>query len=181
MIKFNPVLTTPYSITYKIKSRIWNLVNKTIFRCSPFFARKYRIAILKMFGAKICWSCSVDSTATIIDPWNLQLGSKSSIGEYSCIRCRDKIIIGEYCCIGRGVYLLTASHNIFSSKFEMVTSPIIIGNNVWVATRATVSKGVSIGDGAVVGAEAMVTRNVEPWTVVGGNPARFIKQRVIVE
>ena len=59
------------------------MVNVTFFRWNFFFMRKYRIAILKMFGAKIDWSCSIDRTATIIDPWNLTMGEKSSIGEYA--------------------------------------------------------------------------------------------------
>ena len=179
MSKLTPVQTTPYSVRYKIKSRLWGLVNITLFRWTPFFMRKYRVALTRMFGADIDWSCSLDSTATIIDPWNLKMGRLSSLGEYCCIRCRAKVTIGEQCCIGRDVYILTASHNINSPYFEMITAPITIGNNVWVATRSTISKGITIGNGAVIGAESLVTHDVAPWTVVGGNPAKFLKNRVI--
>lgn len=180
MSKINPVQTSPYGIKYKIKSRLWGLVNATIFRWSLFFMRKYRISILKLFGAKIDWSCSIDRTATIIDPWNLTMGERSSIGEYACIRCRDKIIIGKNCCIGRDVYLLTASHDISSPTFDMVTAPIRIEDSVWIATRSTVGKGVTIGEGAVVAAESNVIKSIAPWSIVGGNPAKFIKERVII-
>ncbi len=179
MKEFNPVQTTPYNLKYKVKSRLWGVVNKTIFRWTPFFMRKYRVAIVRMFGGKINWNCSLDATATIVDPWNLQMGAYSSLGEYCCIRCRDKVTIGENTCIGRDVYILTASHNVFSPDFEMITSPVVIGDNVWIATRATISKGVKIGDGAVVGTETLVLKDVEPWTIVGGNPARFIKNRML--
>lgn len=141
--------------------------------------RKYRIAILKMFGAKVDWSCSIDRTATIVDPWNLTMGEKSSIGEYALVRCRDIVKIGTGTCIGRDVYLLTGSHNISSYNFELTTAPIIIGDYVWIATRSTVGKGVTIGIGAVVAAESNVVKDVEPWTVVGGNPAKPIKKREI--
>ena len=60
---------------------------------------------------------------------------------------------------------------------ELVTAPITVGAQAWVAADAFVGMGVTIGEGAVVGARAVVTRNVEPWTVVGGNPAKFIKKR----
>ena len=81
--KFDPVQTTPFSIAYKIRSRIWGIVNATFFRWNFFFMRKYRVAILRSFSAKVDWSCSIDRTATIIAPWNLTMGEKSSIGEYS--------------------------------------------------------------------------------------------------
>jgi len=132
-----------------------------------------------MFGAKVAWSCSLDNTATIVAPWNLHMAARASIGEYSVIRCRDKVKMGHDSCIGRGVYILTASHNISSPDFEMISSPITIGDDVWIATQSIVCRGVNIGDGSVVGAGALVVKDVEPWTVVGGNPAKFIKKREI--
>lgn len=141
--------------------------------------RRYRVAILKLFGAKIDWSCSIDRTATIIDPWNLSMGKTSSIGEYACIRCRGKVKIGMNSCIGRDVYLLSASHDIYSPTFDMIMAPINIGSGVWIATRSTIGKGVKIGDGSVIAAESNVIKDVEPWSIVGGNPAKFIKKRVI--
>lgn len=176
---FNPVQTTPYSVSYKIKSRLWNVINSTLFRWTPFFMRRTRVALLKLFGANIKWNCSISGKASIVDPWNLTVGEFSSIDEACCVRCRDKVVIGEKTCISRGVDILTGSHNIYSPHFEMVTSPITIGNNVWIATKATVGRGVTIGDGAVIGAQATVFKDVEPWTVVGGNPATPIKKRII--
>lgn len=176
---FTPVQTTPYSFKYKLKSRLWNLINSTVFRFTPFFMRRTRIALLKLFGAKIKWNCSINGGAEIIDPWNLSMGDFSSIDKECCIRCRDKVNIGEKCCIARGVEILTGSHNIYSRNFEMITAPIYIENYVWLATGAVIGKGVTIGEGAVVGARAAVFKDVEPWTVVGGNPAKFIKKRVI--
>ena len=63
----------------------------------------------------------------------------------------------------------------------LLQSPITLKDNSWVAAEAFVGPGVTIGEGAVVGARAAVFRNVEPWNVVGGNPAKFIKRRVINE
>lgn len=176
---FNPVQTTPYGAGYKIKSRLWQFINCSIFRFTPFFMRKFRVAILRAFGANIDWSCSINSHATIVDPWNLTMGRLSSIDEECCIRCRGEVIIGEKCCISRGVNLLSASHNIYSPNFEMITSPIKIGDNSWIATKAIIGRGVTIGEGVVIAAGAIVCKDVEPWTVVGGNPAKFIKKRII--
>lgn len=141
--------------------------------------RKYRVALVKIFGGKIDWSSSLSASATIIDPWNLTMGAYSSLGDLSYVLCHDKVVIGSKSCIGRGVYLLTGSHNIYSNHFEMTTAPIEIGDCVWIATNSTIFKGIKISEGSVVGAESLVLKDVEPWTVVGGNPAKFIKKRII--
>lgn len=177
---FNPVQSSPYSFWYKVKSRLWAFINLSFFRWTPFFMRRTRVLMLKLFGANVNWNCSISGKARIVDPWNLTIGSLSSIDEDCCVRCRGKVTIGEKSCISRGVDILSGSHNISSSKFEMVTAPVIIGSNVWIATKALIGMGVTIGDGAIVGAKAAVFKDVEPWTVVGGNPASFIKNREII-
>lgn len=179
MVEFTPTNTTPYSFKYKIKSRLWSLVNSTFFRWTPFFFRRTRICMLRLFGAKVDWTCGISSHAKIIDPWNLSMGAHSSIGEDCCIRCRDKVIIGKNCCISRGVDILTASHDVSSSTFEMITKPVVIENNCWIATKSTLEKGIIIGEGGVVAACSNVVKDVAPWTIVGGNPAKCIKQRTL--
>lgn len=177
--EYTPVQTTPYSVGYKIKSRVWTFINLTIFRWTPWFMRRTRVALLKLFGAQIEWDCSISGGAEIVDPWNLTIGHLSSIDKDCCIRCRDKITIGKKTCISRGVYMLTGSHNVMSSNFEMVTSPITVGDNVWIATKSMIGKGVIIGDGAVIASYSNVIKSVDSWCIMGGNPAKFIKRRVI--
>jgi putative colanic acid biosynthesis acetyltransferase WcaF len=76
---------------------------------------------------------------------------------------------------------MTGSHDVSSKHFNLVTSPIKIGAGVWVSTGSYILPGVSIGDYAVIAAGSVVVKNVEPWSIVGGNPAKFIKKRAIVE
>ena len=139
--------------------------------------RRTRVAMLKLFGANIQWNCSISGGAEIVDPWNLTMGSLSSIDKGCCIRCRGKVVIGEKCCVSRGVLMLSGSHNIESPNFELVTAPITINDNVWIATNSIIAKGVTIGKGSVVAAGSNVVKDVAPWTVVGGNPAKLIKNR----
>lgn len=87
------------------------------------------------------------------------------------------VIIGDNSVVSQGAFLCTAGHDITDSKHTLITAPIIIGDTAWVAADAFVNMGVTIGEGAVVGARAAVFKDVNPWTVVGGNPARFIKER----
>ena len=139
--------------------------------------------LLRMFGAKLLARkgsyVSIQPRVSIASPWNLEVGDLSSIGDNSWVYALDKITIGEKTCIGEYVKLLTGYHDIATWNFAFRTKPITIGSCVWIATGATVLPGVTIGDGAVVAAGAVVTKDVEPWTVVGGNPAKFIKKRVI--
>lgn len=109
------------------------------------------------------------------------------MGDHSCLSegvdCYsvDQIAIGSQTVVSQGVFLCCASHDITSQIMELTHHPIVIGPQAWVAARAFVGPGVTVGEGAVVGACAVVTKDVEPWTVVAGNPARFIKKRVIVD
>ena len=105
--------------------------------------------------------------------------------EYSCLAsgvdCYNVALvkIGANTTVSQGAYLCTASHDISDSLNPLVTAPIIIEDQAWVAADAFVSMGVTVGQGAVIGARACVFKDVEPWTVVGGNPAKFIKRREI--
>lgn len=137
--------------------------------------------LLRMFGAKIHPTAVVYSSAKIYYPANLEMA------EYSCLAsdvdCYNvaPIKIGANTTVSQGSYLCTASHDITNPLNPLVTSPIIIEDQAWVGARAFIGMGVTIGQGSVVGATASVFKDVEPWIVVGGNPATVIKQRVIKE
>ena len=178
---YNPVQTTPFSIKEKIKIRVWNLVNISLFKYSPFFLRKYRIALIRIFGGKIDWSCSINRKTLIDLPWNLSMCKYSSTGENVWLYCLDKISIGEKSCIGKDVYLLTGSHDINTKNFNLITAPIKIGIGVWISTGAYVLPGVEINNYSVVAAGSVVVKNVDCKTVVGGNPAKYLKKRDIKE
>ena len=90
-------------------------------------------------------------------------------------------MLGSKVVISQSAYLCTASHDITNPRNPLITTSINIYSFAWVAAEAFVGMGVIIGEGAVVGARAAVFKNVEPWTVVGGNPAKFIKKRIIKE
>lgn len=137
--------------------------------------------LLKIFGAELHKTAIVYSSAKIYAPWNLVMK------EYSCLASDvdcynvDKIFIGANATVSQKTYLCTASHDISLSNNPLITSPIYIKDQSWIGANAFIGMGVIVGDGAVVGACAAVFKDVEPWTVVGGNPAKFIKIRKIKE
>lgn len=172
-----------HSIRSKIARAVWNVVYWALFRVTVdkvLFLARWRIFLLKCFGAKIgANTLAIYSTAAIWAPWNLELGSNVTLSQHTNIYAVDKIRIGDNSIISREAFLCSASHDISSPIMELTTAPITIGENCWICARAIVLPGVKIGDGAVVAAGAVVTKDVEPWTVVGGNPAKFIKKRVL--
>ena len=137
--------------------------------------------IYRLFGAKLHKTSKIYPSADVFMPWNLEMGAWSTIGGHVHILNAAPVIIGQDCNVSERTYLCCASHNISSNKHEQVHKPIILKNRSWVAAEAYVGMGVTIGEGAVVGARAAVFKDVAPWTVVGGNPAQYIKKRVFTE
>jgi len=167
----------------KFKRVLWNIVYWSLFRTTfdkIVFAEKWRILLLRLFGAKIgSQSHSIYSTCEIWAPWNLEIGDNVALSQRTNIYAVDKIKIGDNVVVSREAFLCTASHDISSSTMELFKAPIVVEANAWICARAIVMPGVTIGEGAVVGAGAIVTKNIAPWTVVVGNPARVVKQRVL--
>lgn len=165
-----------------MKRILWTIINLTLFRLLPGTHLRYvRNSLLRLFGAKIPMRSLVYSSCRIWGPWNLEVGRNSCIGPNTQLYNRAKIIIGDNAVVSQGSYLCTASHDITDPRHSVVMRDIVIGDRAWVAADAFVGMGVTIGEGAVVGARAAVFKDVEPWTVVGGNPAKFIKKRIMKE
>lgn len=135
--------------------------------------------LLRAFGAKMGKNSNVYSSANVFWPANLVMGDNTCLA--SDVDCYNvaPIILEDNVTVSQGSYLCTASHDIDDPKHSLITAPIVLKNQSWVGAKAFIGMGVTIGQGAVVGATASVYKDVEPWTVVGGNPAKFIKQRVI--
>ena len=137
--------------------------------------------LLRLFGARIDATAIVYSSAKVYYPANLTMGAYACLA--SDVDCYNvaPVTIGANSTVSQGAYLCTASHDITDPLNPLVTKPIVIEDQAWVAAGAFVGMGVTIGQGAVVGARTAVFKDVEPWTVVGGNPAKFIKRREIKE
>ena len=169
---------TPQKI--RVGRLIWNIVWLLFFRPTPYFLfLRWRQFLLRLFGAKINNEVQVFPSCKIWAPWNLSFGIHNAIDDGVILYSVDKITIGTKVAISRNAFICTASHDISRLDLPLITKPITICDGVWIGVGAFIGPGVTIGEGAVVGAYAVVTKDVEPWTVVGGNPAKFIKKRVI--
>jgi len=127
---------------------------------------RLRLMVLRAFGAKIGSGVLIRYDAQIHWPWKLEIGDNSWVGAKSWILNLEKVTIGSNTCISQEVLLCTGSHDRRSHTFEFDNGPIAIGNSVWIATRATVLRGVRVGDGATVGATSLVVDDVPAGAVL---------------
>ena len=168
-------------VSIKIKRVVWNITAAFLFRLfiTPVF-RKWRIALLRMFGAKVEWDANVYASVKIWAPWMLQMGHHACLGPEVICYNQDWVVLEDDAIVSQYLYLCTAGHDVDHANTAdsgLITAPIVLRRGAWVGSRAYIGMGVEIGEGAVVGATASVYKSVEPWTVVGGNPCKIIKMR----
>lgn len=126
---------------------------------------RVRCAVLRAFGARIEPGVLLRHRVRIHWPWKLSIGRDSWIGEGTWILNLEPVTIGRDVCVSQDVLLCTGSHDRRSPSFEFDNAPIIVGDGAWLAVRATVLRGVTIGAGAVVGATALITKDVADGSV----------------
>ena len=162
----------------KLRRLLWIVVWGVCAKWIPYFVgKRWRVFLLRCFGMKDEGHVRFYPSTKVWAPWNLELGSFVAIDDAVNLYSPAKIKIGTKVAISREAFICTASHDITKPNRPLVIAPITICDGVWIGARAIVLPSVTIGEGAVVAAGAVVTKDVEPWTVVGGNPARVIKKR----
>lgn len=171
-----------FSLGSKLARLLWNFVWAIFFRPGPSWClNSWRVCIIKLFGAKCGKGCRISPSAKIWAPWNLRIGDYVCFGEGVDCYNVSTITVGSKVTISQRSFLCTASHDVSSLTRPLVHSPIRIKDHSWVCSEAFVGPGVTIGEGAVVGARSVVTKDVPAWSIVGGNPAKFIKRREIAK
>lgn len=169
------------SLDIKVKRSIWIIISSFLFRpLGTKIFRKWRIFLLKMFGAKIQWDSEIYSSVKIWAPWKLKMGHRACLGPGVICYNQDWVVLEDDVVVSQYSYLCTASHDINmlnTADNSLITAPIVIKEKAWIGSKAYVGLGVSIGKAAVVGATASVYKSVDDFYVVGGNPAKLLKIR----
>lgn len=125
--------------------------------------------LLRLFGAEIGENVLIRHRVRVLWPWKLRIGSDTWIGEDAWLLNLELITIENDVCISQGAYLCTGSHDRYSPSFEFDNGAITIGEQSWVATQALVLRGVSVGRRSVIGARAIITRDLpEGSTIAAG-------------
>lgn len=166
-----------FAIQHRLFRAVWYVCWLLLASWTPPPFHAWRRFLLRLFGAKIAQTARIYGSARIWYPPNLEMGEHSVLGWRTLCYSMDRIVIEDYGNVTEHAFLLTGTHDIDDPSFQLRTKPIHIGRHAWVAARATVGPGVTIGEGAVLGGAGVAFKDLEPWTVYAGNPARKLRAR----
>lgn len=169
----------PYSAGEYTKRFLWEIVQATLVRFSPSRAWGWRNFWLRLFGAQLAQGAKVRPTTYIKHPWLLTMGEYSVIAENTQVYNLGPITIGNHTVISQDVYLCAGTHDYTKPDLPLIRASITIGSGVWICAGAFLCPNVSIGTNSVVGARAVVTKDVPEAVVVGGNPAKVLHTRTV--
>lgn len=169
------------SPTFALRNRLyralWGVSWLLLCRWTPAPAHAWRAQVLRWFGARIGRGVFVYPTVRIWSPANLEMLDAATLGpEVNCYSMA-RITLGRKAIASQRVHLCAGTHDVDDPSFQLIAKPIAIGDNAWIAAEAFVGPGVIVGEGAVLGARGVTVKNLEPWTIYAGNPARIIRQR----
>lgn len=173
----DPHLQPSYSFGNRARRAVWNVCYALLFRPSPRPFHGWRAMILRAFGAKLAPNCHFYPRCRVWAPWNLACGDAVGVGDDAELYNPSLLMIGSHAVISQGAYLCGATHLYNEASFRLVSYPMRIGAYAWVCARATVSPGVNVGDGAILGLGSIATKDLEAFGVYAGAPARKVKER----
>lgn len=156
---------------------LWNSVYLLLFRSSPRPLHRWRAFLLRCFGAKIGRGVHIYPGVKIWAPWNLEVGDETGIANGVTLYTQGAIRIGRRTVISQGAHLVAGTHDYTHPGFPLVTQPITINDQVWIAAEAFLHPGVTIEEGAVIGARSVVTKDMPAWMVCAGHPCTPLKKR----
>lgn len=168
----------PYTRAEYAGRVLWALATP-LFRFSPRPLHGWRRMLLRLFGARVGRDVSIHPSVRIVIPWNLSIGDEASLGDRALVYNLGRVTIGARSTVSHLAHLCAGSHDYLDPALPLLRLPIEIGSDVWICAQAFVGPGLTVGDGSVVGACAVVTRSVDAWTVVAGNPASPVRARVM--
>ena len=170
-----------FSLSNRFKRLAWQIAWLLLARWTPPPLHRWRVALLNLFGARADATAHVYGSVEVWAPWNLTIRPYGSLARG--VRCYNiaPIVIGRNSIVSQFAHLCTGTHDYRNADFRLYAKPITVGDHAWVCTDSFVGPGVSIGEGAVLGAAAVAVKDLEPWMVYAGNPAqaRHPRPRVV--
>jgi putative colanic acid biosynthesis acetyltransferase WcaF len=173
----DPYLAPASTLGNRAARALWGLAWLLLIRPSPRPLHGWRAFVLRCFGAQLGNNCHIYPCARIWAPWNLVCDEAAAVADGAEIYNPKPIHLGSHSIVSQHAYLCGATHDLDDPAFPMISAPIRVGAYAWICARATVQMGVSVGEGAVLGLGAIATKDLEPWTIYAGIPARRVKDR----
>jgi putative colanic acid biosynthesis acetyltransferase WcaF len=173
----DPYLRPQTSVSNRVLRSLWQIVYLLLFRPSPRPFHRWRVLLLRFFGASLGPNCHIYPKCKIWAPWNLRCDDSACIGDGATIYNAALVHLGSHAIVSQDAYLCAATHDIDDPAFPTITAPISIDAYAWICARAAVLPGVTVREGAVLGLGAITSRDLEAWKVYAGSPAKRIRDR----
>jgi putative colanic acid biosynthesis acetyltransferase WcaF len=168
-----------FSLGNRLARALWAIAHLLLVRWTPRPFHAWRAFVLRLFGAKLGRNCHIYAGAVIWAPWNLEAGDECGVADGAVLYNQAPIILGRRVVISQGSHLCTGTHDYENPNFPLVAKPIVVGDQAWIAAESFVHPGITIGEGAVIGARSVVTKDMPAWMVCVGNPCQPIKPRAL--
>jgi len=166
-----------FTLGNRLYRAVWGAAWLVLAAWTPPAMHGWRRLLLTLFGARVAPTAGIYGSARIWSPKNLELGHYATIGRRVTVYNMAPIRLAPYALASQGAHLCAGTHDIEDVHFQLQARPITVGRRAWIAADAFVGPGVSVGEGAVLGARGCAFRDLAPWTVYAGNPARPLKPR----
>ena len=166
-----------FSLRHRLERLAFNFVWWVVETVCPLPIHSVRRRVLALFGANIAKTAKIYPGVKIWYPRNLEMASHSCLGSGVICYCMAPISIGLYALVSQRAHLCAGTHAIDDPNFQLRVKPIVVRSHAWVAAEAFVGPGVTIGEGAVLGARGVAFGDLKPWSVNVGNPARLVRMR----
>lgn len=173
----NPYHRASFNLRNRTARLIWKFVYLLLYRTSPRVMYAWRSVLLRLFGAKIGPGCHFYPAGRIWAPWNLICEDCCTLADGAEIYNPSPVYLESHCILSQQAYICGASHDYNHPDFPMVSFSMRLGAYSWICARASVSPGVNVGAGAVLGLGSVANHDLEPWTVYSGVPAVPLKTR----
>jgi putative colanic acid biosynthesis acetyltransferase WcaF len=174
----NPYHRASFNLQHRMVRLVWQIVFAILYRTTPRPMHAWRVTLLRMFGAKMGPGCHFYPSGKVWAPWNLVCEDCCTLADGAEIYNPSPIYMESHCVISQQAYVCGATHDYNDVGFPMVSFSMRLGAYSWICARASVSPGVNIGAGAVLGLGSVASSDLEPWTVYSGVPAVKVKMRV---
>lgn len=166
-----------FGLRHRLLRATFALVWTLAARWTPPPLHAWRAMMLRLFGAHVGRGARIYASAKVWYPPNLTLGDRAVVGPGAILYCMGPMRVGARAVISQRAHLCGGTHDVDDADFQLIARPIEVGADAWVAAEAFVGPGVTVGEGAVLGARSVAVRDLAPWTVWAGNPARQLRAR----
>ena len=166
-----------FSLKHRLFRALWSLVWGLFGAWTPVPLYAWRRFLLNLFGARLAPKARIYPKTSIWYPPNLEMEDHALVGPGVILYNMGPMKIGAYAIISQRAHLCGGTHDVDDPHFQLQPKPITIEPKAWIAAEAFVGPGVTVGEGAVLGARAVAAKDLEPWGIFAGNPARKIRER----